>query len=78
MKRLTILAVIAIFAMSVAGCGRQWGRWWNRGAFCMPQQQQTYAPVEVYEEGAIIQQGPAPRPGLPPLPPGPVQTAPGP
>lgn len=78
MKRLMILATIALLAVGTTGCGgRQWGRWWNRGAFCWPQAQQSFSPpVEVYEEGAVIHQGPAPPPGLPALP-GPAATAPG-
>jgi hypothetical protein len=72
MKRLLIVTALAALTVGLAGCGRNWGQWWNRGGWCAPgnRQQTTYmpyaAPVEVYEEGdAITVPGPA---TLPPLP----------
>lgn len=71
MNRLLILMSLAVLTVGLSGCGRNWGRWWNRGAACAPvQTQSTYMPVdEVYEDGVIVQPGPPAT--LPPLP-GPV------
>lgn len=76
MKRLIILTALAAMTVGLAGCGRNWGHWWNRGNWCGQsyQPQTNYmpysGPVIVDDEGAAYTTpGPA---TLPPLP-GPVR-----
>jgi predicted small lipoprotein YifL len=70
MKRLLLVTALAAMTVGLAGCGRNGGQRWNRGAWCAPQAHTSYAPydpVEVYDDGAVITQ-PAPPATLPPLP----------
>lgn len=60
MKRLMILTALAVMTVGLAGCGRNWGQWWNRGAWCgggQPQPYSAYSPV--YEDDVITQSVPA-------------------
>lgn len=57
MKRLMILTALVVMTVGLAGCGRNWGRWWNRGAWCgggQPQPYGAYSPPVYEDDGAVI------------------------